>query len=90
MLEKGFKRLNSKYLLKYLLGDRLETDRDALLESFKFLSGLDVINSYFVDSMDQLYYESLIIDGQGKLIGGKTTFNFFNGLIQVKAAGPIF
>ena len=55
------------------------------------MTSLDVTNTYFTSAMDKLFYESpYIVDGHEKLYGEESPFNYVKGLVEVKAAGPVF
>ena len=97
ILEPGFKRFDSKLLSQYILGDLIDDltvddeNRMSLLTSFRYMTSLDVTNTYFTSAMDKLFYESpYIVDGHQKIYGEETPFNYVKGLVEVKAAGPVF
>jgi len=68
-----------------------DENRMSLLNSFRYLVGLEVSNIYFTSAMDKLYFESpYIVDGHQKIYGEETPFNYIKELVDVKAAGPLF
>ena len=97
ILEPGFKEFNSKILSKYILGDLVNDltqdyeNKQNLLTSFRYMTGLEVTNSYFMAAMNQLYSESpYFVNGHEKLYGEETIFNLMRGMVVLEAAGPVF